>query len=141
MFLILADAGGVGGGHRCGWLELLLHVQADMFVEIRGITERPATESTAERLHARMRAYVNLQAVLAGVHLATVDARVQLAQLGAMRVSIGVGQVMMMVVVVIFTSMVMTSRLSLTRVAVVIVVQQTFVGLDCWLECSVHVET
>jgi hypothetical protein len=55
-----------------------LDVQTHVLVQIAGIAKRPEAKFALERLEAGVGAYVDLQAVLARVQLAAVDANVSL---------------------------------------------------------------
>ena len=54
----------------------MFSVKPDVFVEVTRIAERPGTHGALERLVARVRPYVNLEAVLARIDFTTVDANV-----------------------------------------------------------------
>lgn len=48
-------------------------VQADVFVQVAGVTERSATEATVQGLVSRVCPQMDLQTVLSGVQLTTED--------------------------------------------------------------------
>jgi len=65
-------------GDSRGTTRMRLQMQPHMLVEIAGIAKRSQAELALQRLESGVGAYVDLQAIFPGVHLAAVDAQMTL---------------------------------------------------------------